>query len=297
MRSLAGWFFLWFGIGIGGLLALTVIRNASYYLLPAGDRSSHPLHETLRSSGRVGLLMGLVGTALIFTNLLYLVRKHRPSWGILGSLRSWMAFHIFTGTLGFLFIVVHTAFLPRSPLGMLAFYSLCVVIVTGLMGRYIYARVPRSIEGRELEVDELRQALEQHRAELTSLGLKDQGFAAAPTGAAAGAVPGAKARRGIPVTLWTLLMGDPKLRRQRSVARVVALSLPGPVERRRKVLRLIDRLYVEMSWIARYQDLRALMSYWRFLHRWLALVLILLALFHIGIAVRYGALWVFGGAS
>ena len=58
------------------------------------------------------------------------------------------------------------------------------------------------------------------------------------------------------------------------------------------VLPLLRGVAREGQWLARYHELRTLMRGWRFLHRWLALVMLMLAAFHIGVAIRFGDLWV-----
>jgi hypothetical protein len=45
--------------------------------------------------------------------------------------------------------------------------------------------------------------------------------------------------------------------------------------------------------LARLDDLRGLLGTWRFFHRWLAIVMLVLAVFHIAIALRFGDLGAF----
>jgi hypothetical protein len=42
---------------------------------------------------------------------------------------------------------------------------------------------------------------------------------------------------------------------------------------------------------AHYEDLRALLSSWRYLHRWVAVLMVLLVLVHVVYALSYGAHW------
>jgi hypothetical protein len=44
-----------------------------------------------------------------------------------------------------------------------------------------------------------------------------------------------------------------------------------------------------------YEDLRAILGTWRFLHRWIALLMVLLVILHIVHAFLYGALFLDGG--
>ena len=48
----------------------------------------------------------------------------------------------------------------------------------------------------------------------------------------------------------------------------------------------------ERDSIARFTELRTLMGSWRFLHRWLAIVMLMLAAVHIALAVLFGDLWI-----
>ena len=60
-----------------------------------------------------------------------------------------------------------------------------------------------------------------------------------------------------------------------------------------QILPLARRFCRDRQWLARYAELRSLMGAWRFLHRWLAILMFILAIFHITLAVRFGDLWLF----
>src|SRR5262249_14343924 len=138
-----------------GSILFFVISHWGYYQLSGEERIFHPEDSQLRSAGRMGLRFGIVGLALMILNLGYLARKHLEFLHTLGTLRNWMAFHVFTGLIGPSLILLHSSFLLRSALGTLSFIAMSVVVVAGILGRFIYARVPRSLEGRELELQEV----------------------------------------------------------------------------------------------------------------------------------------------
>ena len=54
---------------------------------------------------------------------------------------------------------------------------------------------------------------------------------------------------------------------------------------------LAQRAYRTALVSAHYEDLRALLNSWRFFHRWVALLMVMLMLAHIFQAVRYGSLF------
>src|SRR5438552_1189777 len=150
--------------GALGFLACSVLAyfafcHLRYYLLPQTARPFAPQYDFLRSSGYAGLTFGAVGTVLIILNLSYLIRKEFARGHWMGNLRSWISLHIATGFVAYFLILLHADFLLRSALGSLALVGFTIVIVTGIIGRYIYAHTPRSLEGAELEIDEVRTRL------------------------------------------------------------------------------------------------------------------------------------------
>jgi hypothetical protein len=272
------------GAAICAGLSLVAFRYRSYYLLPDAERPLHEAHELLRSSGLLGLPFGVAGYALILLNLGYLVRRSYVKWEWMGSLRDWMSLHVFTGVVGCALIVLHGAFRPRSPMGVLAFYSLLVVLVTGLVGRYIYAHVPRSVQGQELELEDLRRELETRRAALLARGVA---AAALPGG---GAAPAAGAHHGLADALGAMIAGDRAAARDYARLRDAVLASPELASSAAEILPLARRYVLETRWLSYYEELREVMAGWRFFHRWFAIVMLVFALFHVLIATRVGGL-------
>ena len=261
-----------------GLLAALAHQGRDYYSLPAVKRPLHSENSDLRSSGELGLACGIAGSILFLLNLSYLLRKRFVKHDWLGSLRTWMAFHIFTALVGAGLIAIHSAFLPRSSLGLMALACLIVVLGTGIIGRYIYGHVPRSQRGRELRSKELRLRLEELRSRLERGGVDaalldlESMHAIADSGG-----------KSLPARFAGLLAGNREVRR---AYRRLRVSIPNP-----EVRALARRFCRERQWLARYSELRALMSSWRFLHRWLAIVMLAVVAFHVAIALRFGELF------
>jgi len=262
-------------LGVLGVIALALfaVEQRSYYELPDVQRPAHAGHSRLRSSGPVGLGAGLLGTGAFLLNLSYLLRKRlvRATW--LGSLRAWMGFHVATGLLGAALILMHAAFLPKSALGVLALGALAVVVATGLIGRYLYGLVPRSLSGRELEREELRRRLEKDRARLA-----ESGFDAAVL--QQGVLDPAAGRRSAFARVVRMLAGDWAMRRAFSRLRRHLKS--------DDLLPVVRRYARDTQWLARYSEVRALLGAWRFFHRWLAISMLCIVVFHVYVAVRFG---------
>src|SRR6185436_13412507 len=129
--------------------------------LPIEARPAAVKHLFLRPGSGVGLAFGFTATALIGVNFLYLAR--RADWRSVrfGSLKAWMTSHVATGILAVLLATLHGAMDPRDTVGGHALLALVLLFVTGAIGRYFYAYLPRAANGRELELEELKRELER----------------------------------------------------------------------------------------------------------------------------------------
>jgi hypothetical protein len=79
--------------------------------------------------------------------------------------------------------------------------------------------------------------------------------------------------------------------------RTKVTQAPNLKMRAREILILAKTYYTERQWLIRYYELRSLMGRWRFLHRWFAIVVLVMAVFHIIVSVQMGNLWFLKGAS
>ena len=276
------------GAGVGGLLMLLFAIGWPYYRLSIGSRAFHHYHKVLRPSGTIGLTLGIVGTGLILLTLVYLMRKRFVKRETLVTLRAWMGFHVLSGLVGPGLILFHAAFVPYSALGMMSFYAMLIVVGTGLLGRYIYAHVPRSLEGRELELEAVRARLEEYRRRLLELGVSSSLLELESPGVDGPAPHFAKA-------FLRIFYGDRESRQEFKRLRATVRSSRELLIQAHQILPLMRRLCKERQWLVRYGELRQLMGAWRFLHRWLAVVMFVLIVFHIAIGVNFGELWIFGG--
>lgn len=102
--------------------------------------------------------IGVLGFILmLMTETLYSFRKQSTSarWG---SMSSWLRFHMFTGMVGSYMVLVHPAMRFRGLAGVVALLTI-VVVVSGLIGRYIYTAVPRALDGAVLEAGDLESRI------------------------------------------------------------------------------------------------------------------------------------------
>ena len=153
--------FLRTGVGLGllasviaSIVVLFGLGGWQYYWTPEDVRAYTDLHRLLRPSGPVGNLLGITGVFLMLIMHLYTIRKRLPQVQWLGRVTLWLEFHIFCGIFGPALITLHTSF-KFNGLISVAYWSMVIVVLSGFVGRYLYIRIPRSIRGQELTLDEL----------------------------------------------------------------------------------------------------------------------------------------------
>ncbi|MGB3050235.1 MAG: hypothetical protein WBB42_04520 [Polyangiales bacterium] len=272
------------------VLALSVMGyvlwelGQDFYLADLESRVEHSAYETLRPGGLVGHGYGIVGTILILANLLYLARRRLARWS-LGSMTTWLNLHVFTGLIGSLLILFHSAFQFRTPIALVTALSLGVVVATGIAGRYLYALTPRPD----------RVALDQALDTLDAL------------------VPGCSARvyqslaihqvTQVDAHSWLVakLAAVPKWAREARARGFLVSYVIEDVPMARVLERKERRSFRKAKRVVRKYAARevvavgasSLLQSWRGLHRLLALILVLLVPIHIAVAWIYGYRWIF----
>jgi len=112
---------------------------------------------------RLAVWCGLVGTGLMVIAAIYPIFRRIRLFRWMASNTMWFDFHMMAGVVGPLFIILHSA-LTLSSWGGAAFWSMAIVIVSGLLGRYVYTQVPDMLNGRELEELDHERAFSKARA-------------------------------------------------------------------------------------------------------------------------------------
>lgn len=149
---------------IGTPLAITV-WGWRYYLLSPAARLRHPLHALLKSSGPVGLALGFAALVLFLFLWAYAVRRSVRALAWTGSVGSWLRVHIIVGLSVPVIAAVHAGWRFDGLIG-LGYFAMFVVALSGIVGRYLYSRIPRRRTGLEMTLEEVSQ---ERRALLTRI--------------------------------------------------------------------------------------------------------------------------------
>jgi thioredoxin reductase/Pyruvate/2-oxoacid:ferredoxin oxidoreductase delta subunit len=277
------------GAAIVGLLAYV---GHDYYRLPRALRYRAPAHALLKPSGLWGHGVGILATMFMLSNFIYSLRKRLKVFKGKGPIAPWLRFHVFVGVMSPLTILFHSAFQWSNHLATGTYVSLVVVVVTGLVGRYIYGRW-RLDPDHAGQLSALRtsvhQTLDRLPVEPVAVG-RSQGAGLsrlmllaqpqADSGAAAGAAAAG------------LLLGRPGeallIRRGISMTRRLFLNDGAYRHFRGQVLRL-RRLDLNAQFHHRF---KRLMTSWRVFHVSLSILLTALIALHVWISVHVGFKWI-----
>jgi len=148
-RLIAGW------TAAALFVAGFAVYGFDYYTLGSSQRPFSPKHALLRPSGTIGVNLGVFGVLLFFLIYLYPLRKKWDWLGRQGNARHWLDFHVIMGTAAPLVIALHSSFKFGGIAGM-AFWIMTAVTLSGFIGRYLYAQIPRSLNAAELSIQEIK---------------------------------------------------------------------------------------------------------------------------------------------
>jgi hypothetical protein len=156
-------------LALAGMLALLVYGFAYYWSSPA-ERAVSPKHAYLKPSGTIGLRLGMFGVLLFLFIYLYPLRKKWAWLGRQGSSRRWLDFHVLLGLVAPVVITFHSSF-KFSGIAGIAYWIMVVVAFSGVVGRYIYSQIPRSLNFAELSLQEAQEQSQRLGTQLKNTGI------------------------------------------------------------------------------------------------------------------------------
>jgi hypothetical protein len=136
------------------LLVAVAVWGAPYYVASSAERLRHPLHAWFRPSGYVGQSAGILTFAGFLFMWLFPLRKRvrKAAWA--GPVPKWLDVHIGVGLMLPLVGAIHAGFRLGGVIG-LGYIAMLIVCASGIVGRYLYVRIPRGRSGVELGMSEV----------------------------------------------------------------------------------------------------------------------------------------------
>jgi hypothetical protein len=259
---------------LGAMLIITLLYLAVVARLnavpPASDLFGHGL-------GIAGFLL------MLMTETLYSLRKRSRSarWG---RMAFWLCFHIFTGLVGPYLVVLHTSWKLNGLAGIVTALMI-VVVLSGIVGRYIYTAVPRTADGVLVEAAELERQIAAAEADLQRwlVGRPEadqrlvQRLAVLPDAASGGALL---------VLGRSFLEWEYRLAWRRERRRMGALEKAQV----RELDRLLRQRRLLRRQVASLAMARHMLATWHTVHIPIGMALFIAAFVHIGAAIYYATL-------
>lgn len=269
---------------VGFTFVVITVNGLEYYKTGVEERVYHDDHAAFKPSGIVGHGLGIIGSLFIVVGVSsYMARKRYRFMSRMGLLKHWLEFHIFLCTLGPLLVLFHTAF-KFGGLVAVSFWSMVAVFFSGIAGRFIYLQIPRSIEGRELSLGEVR-AMKGDLAELLqgSFSIDNESYNKIIE----------TVKKGRELNSGSFLKNYFKdLESLRSVKQV--LKTKGlPSDSYRNIISLVKKDIKINRRIARLDKMKELFGYWHVAHLPFALVMLIIMVIHVGVTILFGYRWIF----
>jgi hypothetical protein len=137
-----------------------------------------PTEQYITPQHGLGYALGILGGSLMLALLVYPLRKRMPKLAAIGSVRFWFRTHMVLGIVGPLAILYHANFSLGATNSNVALACMLLVAGSGLVGRYLYARIHHGLYGQKATLRELAseaESLRNHAGALKVLpGLMDE---------------------------------------------------------------------------------------------------------------------------
>lgn len=262
-----------------GVVYYLASTGYSYYSLPIEERFYHDNYQWFKPSGLMGQGLGVVGTVFItFGVAIYIARKRYGFLSRYIRLKYLLEFHIFLCILGPILILFHTTF-KFGGIVAIAFWSMVAVVLSGVIGRFIYIQIPRTIEGNELTIKEIQEKRKEFEVVINENELINQD------------------------TIDLMLSNDESLKwgfstriKNYNKIRKIKNSLKASRLSNKEQTTIIEMAKEEMSLtskISRLHQMQKLFKYWHVIHMPFAIIMLIIVLIHVGVTITLGYKWIF----
>jgi len=130
-------------------IAAALVIGATAYAVAQGD------YYTPRSD--FGFYLGVVGALMMVAMLTYPLRKHMRFMQGWGALKHWFRAHMILGIVGPTLVLFHSTFHIRSANAGVALGSMLIVVLSGVIGRFVYTKIHYGLYGRQATLEQIQQ--------------------------------------------------------------------------------------------------------------------------------------------
>jgi hypothetical protein len=273
------------------LLAAVNVAGASYYSLPMAERVRSPLHPWLKPSGYIGQSAGIAAVAIFVFLWLYPLRKKYKWLAFTGAVGRWLDVHVVAALALPLLLAIHAAWRFGGVIG-LGFDAMMIVCASGIVGRYLYVRIPRTRSGVELT----REEAQTQRAAILAKIAERSGLPIGKVQEVLAVTRSRDERQSLIRALWRMVENDfARWRMARALRRRwSALGVGGrPIARSTldEIVRLAQREMAleQQSWLL--EATQRVFRFWHVAHRPIAITALVAVIIHVAVVIALGATW------
>ena len=149
------------------------------------------LNDPPAPSAPLSIGLGWAGLGSMIIMLVYIFARRSRALRRMAPLSAWLNFHIFMGVQGVVFVFFHSVHVFQrdwevywSNPAILNFFAVMIVFSSGIFGRYLYAMLPKTVQGERMALADVQRELRgmAHRmpaeiAELLNVGQPSKSFA------------------------------------------------------------------------------------------------------------------------
>jgi Fe-S-cluster-containing hydrogenase component 2 len=304
----------WWFVGIVSLLAVSAeialrklrpARSLAYFLFTKVEGFDPELaleRVDFRPGCEFAVDLGYIGTALMITGLAYVWRRRMPFMRNVGSLRAWFDWHVLSGVIGPMFILLHSVGRLDNWVS-IAFWSMIATVLSGLLGRYLTTQLPQAANSATVETLEVDRQMgklriehpgvrvadgwfEDYRKRLAAFGLRLDGPKRTPRAKEVPHTVGG----GVLAIFWLIKDDFARGGRSRRLSRSLRAAVQGPGARR--IRRRAHKLAMRLERLERRRvllpRLEPLFLRWKAIHVPMAIALTIVASVHIFLALKSG---------
>ena len=177
-----GWLWALGLIGVLGCLVEILLRTyvpelslTFYYKTKYGGLDPEVAVENVvfKATDPLAQWLGYIGAPIMFSSMFYSGRKWIPGLKRLGSQRGWFDWHVWSGAIGPMLVMLHTAGKLDNWVS-LAIWSMVATVISGLVGRYISTELPDMASQASLQAVDLERKLAEMRNRHAGVNVADR---------------------------------------------------------------------------------------------------------------------------
>lgn len=267
-----------------------LIENGKQIYTETGEPLRNPKHTMLKPSGDWGHGFGIIGTLMMIAGVgIYMIRKRYRKFFAIGYLKHWLEFHIFMCSVGPVLVLYHTAF-KFGGIVSVSFWSMVMVVLSGVVGRFIYLQIPRTIQGQELSINELNSMKERLAIKVRSVLSED-----AATLAQFEKISSSDRYRNFKlVTAIGFIISDyfDIRKMMKMFKRRIKLLGIGKSERKELMHAAKSEIVIARR-IALLRTFQKLFHWWHIFHLPFAITMFVIMVIHVAVTIVFGYKWIF----